>query len=266
MNVQDTLPVLLRLLDDEEMATYNDMSPTTLDYLANYADAVDAMPYTIDVVANSGFAGVFTPGAAEQAATATTVGGQPTSWISYPSNVLAHDMNRGIGHRKSPKSRGSWKIKGIWGDALLTPRELTIADTEAWVQFEVFEPLLLSPFVFGSGAGKQGFYGIQTMNFQMNMAPTANGAWRCAINPIADGALYSKTATIAQFTDSQLLFQFLTPHPSDLVEPRNVVPYYEMPIYRTTSFPLLPGQANNGQMAAGVFPEPAGQVLQSSNI
>ena len=40
MNVQDTLPVLLRLLDDEEINTYDDMTPTTLDYLANYADAV----------------------------------------------------------------------------------------------------------------------------------------------------------------------------------------------------------------------------------
>ena len=35
MKVQDTLPVLLRLLDDEEMATYDDMTPTTLDYMAN---------------------------------------------------------------------------------------------------------------------------------------------------------------------------------------------------------------------------------------
>ena len=34
MNVQDTLPVLLRLLDDEEINTYDDMTPTTLDYLA----------------------------------------------------------------------------------------------------------------------------------------------------------------------------------------------------------------------------------------
>ena len=184
------------------MTYYDDMTPTTLEYFSNYADAVDAMPYTIDVVANSGFAGVFTPAAAEAVAGAAAAGGRPTSWISYPSNVLAHDMNRGIGHRKSPKSRGSWKIKGIWGGALLTPRTLAIDDTEAWVQFEVTEPLLLSPFVFGSGTGKQGFYCIQTMNFQMKMAPTANRAWRSAINPIADGAFYSKTATIAQFTTS----------------------------------------------------------------
>ena len=67
MNVQDTLPVLLRLLDDEEMATYYDMTPTTLDYLANYADVVDAMPYTIDLTAGTGWGGVYTPAAAETA-------------------------------------------------------------------------------------------------------------------------------------------------------------------------------------------------------
>ena len=35
MNMQDTLPVLLRLLDPEELARYNDMTPTALDYLSD---------------------------------------------------------------------------------------------------------------------------------------------------------------------------------------------------------------------------------------
>ena len=107
MNVQDTLAVLLRLLDDEEMATYDDMTPTTMEYLANYADAVDPMPFTIDRTDGTGWAGIYTPAAAETAATEAAVGGRPPSWISYQSNVLSHDMNRGKGHRKSPKSRGS---------------------------------------------------------------------------------------------------------------------------------------------------------------
>ena len=117
MNVQDTLPVLMRLLDDEEMNTY-DMTPTTLDYLANYADVVDAMPFTIDAVVGQPYAGVFAPAAAEHdvgavGAGANAQGTRPTSYISYPSNVLAYDMNRQVGNRKSPKPRGSWKIKGL---------------------------------------------------------------------------------------------------------------------------------------------------------
>ena len=182
MNVQETLPTLLRMLDDEEICEYDDMTPTTLDYLANYADAVDRMPFVIDTVAATGLIGSLTPAAVELAPTAAAAGTRPTSYISYPSNVLGHDLNRSVCQRNCPRPRGSWKVKGIWGGALATPRALGIADTEAWVQFEVTEPLLMSPFVFGSGMGKQGFYGIQTMNFQMNMAATANRAWRSAIN------------------------------------------------------------------------------------
>ena len=45
MNVQDTLPILLRMLDPEEMNKYNGMTPTALDHHAHYNDAVDHMVY-----------------------------------------------------------------------------------------------------------------------------------------------------------------------------------------------------------------------------
>ena len=134
-----------------------------------------------------------------------------------------------------------------------------------YVNFEVTEPLLLSPFIFGSGMGKQGFYGIQTMNFQMNIAPTANRAWRSAI-PGWEAGNYKKNATVFEFTDSTLLFQFLTPHSGDVQMPRNVVPYYELPIYRTTSLALLPCRPRFGQLHVGEFVEPVSNTLYSSNI
>ena len=45
MNVQDVLPALLRMCDAEELELYDCTTPTTLDYLANYRDAVDTMQY-----------------------------------------------------------------------------------------------------------------------------------------------------------------------------------------------------------------------------
>ena len=48
MNVQDTLPVLLRMLDAEEMAHYECMTPTTLDTLSSYRDAVEPLPYLLE--------------------------------------------------------------------------------------------------------------------------------------------------------------------------------------------------------------------------
>ena len=171
--------------------------------------------------------------------------------MSYSNNVLSHDINRNISHTKNPRPRGTWKVKQIWAinPATNAQRIPIVQDNVVYVQFEVTEPLLLSPFVFGSGMGKQGFYGIQTMNFQMNIASNANRAWRSAIFPQGDGGQYSKSVTIDNFADSTLLFQFLTPHSSDLLEPRNVVPYYELPIYRTTNFDILPPRALFGPVS-----------------
>ena len=81
--------------------------------------------------------------------------------------------------------------------ALITRGNVQLTDTTVHVKFDVCEPIMLSPFIFGSGNGKQGFYGIQTMNFQMDMASTANRAWRSAIMPQAAGLpSYSKEVSI----------------------------------------------------------------------
>ena len=272
-NVQETLPVLLRLLDQEELAKYNDMTPTALDHLAHYGDSVDYMSYQIDIASGNGairFPAIYNVDAVEAPANITgTVGTRTQSFISYPSNVLGYDMNRSISGTYTPKSRGSWKLKALYGGTEQTPRTPNVDDNVVFAVFEVTEPLMMSPFIFGSGMGKQGFYGIQTMNFQMNMAASANRAWRCAIlgqEGVLAANVYKKEITIEKFVDSTLLFQFLTPHPSDLLEPRNVVPYYEMPIYRTNNFTALARRPRYGQMAAGSFVEPDSTTLYSSNI
>ena len=107
-------------------------------------------------------------------------GGRPRSFVAYPSNVLAYAMNRTIGNIYDPRPRGSWKLKAIYAVTPDAKRTVQITDTTIYVQLDVREPIVLSPFIFGSGNVKQGFYGIQTMNFPMIMASTANRAWRSA--------------------------------------------------------------------------------------
>ena len=86
------------------------------------------------------------------------------------------------------------------------------------------------------------------MNFQMVLTGNANRAWRCA----SFGR--SKTVSVVDFTNSQLLFQFLTPHASDMLDPRNVVPYYEVPIFKTSGNEDLPGRITKGQLSnTGTF-------------
>ena len=70
-------------------------------------------------------------------------------------------MNRPTGTAYYHKPRGSWKVNKIYAIDGGSPRVPTLDDTVVYVEFDVTEPLLLSPFVFGSGHGKQGFYGIQ---------------------------------------------------------------------------------------------------------
>ena len=53
MNVQETLPALLRMMDPEELAMYDCMTPTGLDYLGDYRDGVDLQNFCIDQVVNS---------------------------------------------------------------------------------------------------------------------------------------------------------------------------------------------------------------------
>ena len=145
----------------------------------------------------------------------------------------------------------SWLIKQKYAidktGAKIVPR---ITDRDVYVKFEVTEPLLLSPFIFGSGYGKQGFYGIQSMTFQMVMnGGSANRAWRSAAD--VDAMDIRKTATVVSYEDSQLIFQFITPH----VDPRNVVSYYEILVYNTTGFQDLPGRTNFGKVLLDSAPQ-----------
>jgi len=81
-------------------------------------------------------------------------------------------------------------------------RKPELGDSTVFVQFRVTEPLLLSPFTFGSQSGKHGFYGIQTMSFQMNLLSNANRAWRCVRMPGVAGYLM-KNVSIDSFQKSE---------------------------------------------------------------
>ena len=217
-NLADTLPILLRLVDPEEFARYDCMTPTALDYLGDYRDGIHKMEYQLDVDGTGGGntdprPTIYRPGTTETKPTGSNAGNdlgftatRPVSFLSHNNNVLGYDVNRVAGTAYYHKGRGSWKLKQMYAIEAGNKRKPLVADTEVYVVFEVTEPLLMSPFVFGSGYGKQGFYGIQTMNFQMNILPTANRAWRSAAwynnaNP------NKKFASTVSFDDSQLLFQ-----------------------------------------------------------
>lgn len=149
------------------------------------------------------------------------------SWIQSTDN----DLN----------PRGSWVLDSVTapaGGLVTAGGAQTITFT---VTFTSTEPLLLSPFIYADPkSNNQAIYGIQNLNFQFNMQPT-NRALRFAGFPGVSSLSY--TVTPLSFNNSQLLLNFLTPHPSDLIPARNVVPYYELPRYISNSQPALPAVA-----------------------
>ena len=263
MQMQDLLPALLRLIDPDELATYEGTTPTGNDYYANYRDGVDMLEYVIAKTTAGGGAArpcIYDVGPNVDAIEGITDfnGTTTQKFVSYPSNILAFDQER-PGASYKHKARGSFIIKRISTSAdNSTPS--TIADTTipdvsstvVYVDIEVCEPILMSPFIFGSPENKQGFYGITNMNFQMNMAPNANRCWRSVKfkktittqgPPVVSTDYYlDKTASVYKFHESKLTFTFISGHPSDALPSRNLVPYYELPIYRTTGKNTLPAR------------------------
>lgn len=136
-------------------------------------------------------------------------------------------------------NRGSWVLDGYGSDANASNSVLPVSTGVAqtvYVKFTVSEPLLISPFIScHPQSNNQGFYGIQNMTFNFSMGD-ASRVWRHA-------SAFAKTVSVVSFTNSQLLFNFLTPHPSDLLPSRNVCGYSEFPRYITSFGASLASQA-----------------------
>ncbi|MFM7985399.1 MAG: phage major capsid domain-containing protein, partial [Candidatus Fonsibacter sp.] len=97
-NMQETLPIILRMVDPEEFSKYDSMTPTALDFLANYDDAVQKMEFQLDATSDGARPIVYYPGNAEaEPASGAYKGARPVGYISYPNHVLAYDMNRPAG-------------------------------------------------------------------------------------------------------------------------------------------------------------------------
>ena len=80
------------------------------------------------------------------------------------------------------------------------------------------------------------------MSFNMNMSYTRR-VWRHYGSVAANATI--QNVELVRFEKSKLTFNFLTAHPSDELSSRCVVPYYELPIYRTQGPMTIPGRIAN---------------------
>ncbi|MFM7978111.1 MAG: hypothetical protein ACKPKO_02250, partial [Candidatus Fonsibacter sp.] len=107
------LPLLLRMVDPEELAKYDCMTPTSLDFLADYMDAIQRLDWHIDK--NESASNPKTPSIyyasdveSDPATGSVAYGTRPVTYHSFANNILAYDMNRPAGTSYYHKPRGSW--------------------------------------------------------------------------------------------------------------------------------------------------------------
>jgi hypothetical protein len=212
INMQDVLPFMLRFYDKKELHKYNSTTPCQYDVEGNYLNS-----YSTQYNSLAGF--------------------QDSKDDYIP--------------------RGSWKLDSATnGVAGPYPATVAIGTTVTYtLTFTVSEPLLLSPWCFNNpSCNNGGIYGVQNLNFVMNIG-SAKRLWRTTMKRndpalVGSGVYLVGDPTLVSFSNSELQFQFLTPHPSDLLPARNVSPYYELPRYITTNASAFNAGATNVEFSS----------------
>lgn len=99
-------------------------------------------------------------------------------------------------------------------------------------QISVSEPLLLSPFLYNQYAKHgQAIYGVNNMNLTMNMGDASQLLkFPTYENQGTDATANTIVSNIqVSYKDrASLRLQYLTPHASDMLNDRNIVPYYTL--------------------------------------
>ena len=209
LNVRDLLPTLMRFQDKRELSRYNGYAPTACDTVGDYPDALGSNLNPLGSWANSSDNDLFQRGAFNITRVSTT----QTGAIALPAPI----------------------VLGVNPDIYIT--------------FRSTEPLLISPFIWGHPeTNNQGFYGVQNANFVFNIGDASRVFRSANYNPFVDPAGLPATApqipskvnstitaiSVQEFSDTKLIFNFLTPHPSDLMPARNVCGFYELPRFLST--------------------------------
>lgn len=152
-------------------------------------------------------------------------------------------------------ARGAYQLLGINQIGYSTLVNNTVytgpaGNVTLYVTVQVTEPFMLSPFIFAhEKQNSQGFYGVQNLNFRMNINPNSR-IWRQAQitnESTAVTAIPIPTVQIDDFPGAKLTFRYLTPHPEDLLPAKNCVGFLEMPRYLTAAQSDIPALTVSGQ-------------------
>lgn len=256
INMNDVLPALVKMGDDRTLSRYNDMAQTLGDNFADYRD--------VGLSTNSNVLGSYLD--VGQDTCFRPRGGAGGVLIdNYTLNGAA--MNVGITY--GCWSGGNNLVPPNGGGGAIVNGAIVAGTVIAFdITAQLKEPLMISPFIYcHPDYNGQGFYGIQNLNFVFNLnLSNSAGLLRTAFGGAYTNVTVAAPTNGDAFTPatSQLVFNFLSPKPSDMLTARNVVPYWEMPRYITTV--TGPGAATAPVSGGSGTITPVVQSVSSSSI
>jgi len=237
INIRDVLPFLVRSNDCRELQKSMSSCPTMPDSMFYYSDCV-------------GSAGMRCVGDTTNS---------PPEILQYgpPGNTLGNFLTGGIdtdllpnGSFSGPNARnqtGTTNNSGVAiNDQCVTlmysatgsapwyaqgTQSGGVASANYWrLVFTTIEPVLCQPFLWSDPvSNKQGMYGVQTIQLQYNVA-NADRAVRFIESQYTPNTFTLTTitvpnsATVNSVQNARLFLKYITPHPSDLLPARNVIP------------------------------------------
>ena len=209
LNSQDVLPAIIRMMSTEKLQQYQYGTPTLLDNYANYTDMTTALN-----VAN--------------------VSNNPmNSYYGGTANTFGANFNNKLYPRGChPVTFGSVRFPVHVADPLSYNYTFARSGvlTQQWIvpiTFTVYEPLILSPFLFGGFAyGKAGLIGINNINITCNLDQSMKRVF---------SQIPTKNVTYSfdslNVSNAYIYLNILSTQPTTIIKPLNVLPFYDMPRY-----------------------------------
>ena len=204
INLNDVLQAILLMNETNELYEYNGTTNTLPDdTYYNYSDAILANSNPLGGLSN----------------TDNDMSCIPRGCLPVSIFNIVHNWTAGIGGNAGTDASFFVGADGA--------NNATQVNTWSWnMTFKVVEPLLMSPWLFGNPKICPAIYGIQNLNFQFNIGNT-NRVFSTALPYITNISLAAQDP----FQNTCLYLNFITCQSTQLLQSKNVVPYYELPRY-----------------------------------
>jgi len=215
INIRDVLPFLIRSNDSRELSKACSSTPVKPDVYALPADAAGLFGQQL-----------ITGGAFMTPHGNNNLGG----WNqNIDGDITGNGAYAGFGATTATPNLSVDSPVQLYGGSSFpasTPvvPAAPVAYTHYTLVFTTIEPVLCQPFLWSDPiSNTQGIYGLQTVQLQYNLT-NANRALRIVERFGGAAVTLSGDAVVASVANTELIFKYITPKPSDLLPARNVIP------------------------------------------